>query len=151
MDEIIFHLQKIFALKVDLISFCSSELIYLKRGRTCHPAVGHGTGWVMPMAWLLTNERVRDYGCHSLRAAAEYFNEACAPGARSAEYQDRNEPDYWEHSHMCDLCHGSGGHLCRRNHMEDYFGHTGAFRCLVEGEEFSFCYDFLIPEAEVRI
>jgi len=110
-----------------------SELIYLKRGRTCHPAVGHGTGWVMPMAWLLTNERVRDYGCHSLRAAAEYFNEACAPGARSAEYQDRNEPDYWEHSHMCDLCHGSGGHLCRRNHMEDYFGHTGAFRCLVEG------------------
>ena len=67
----------------------------MKRGRTCHPAVGHGTGWVMPMAWLLTNERVRDYGCHSLRAAAEYFNEACAPGARSAEYQDRNEPDYW--------------------------------------------------------
>jgi hypothetical protein len=33
----------------------------------------------------------------------------------------------------CDLCHGSAGHYCERNHGEDYFGHTGAFRCLVEG------------------
>ena len=45
----------------------SSELIYLKNKRTCHPAVGHGGGWVMPMAWLLKNERVRDYGCDSIR------------------------------------------------------------------------------------
>ena len=111
----------------------NTELIYLKNKRTCHPAVGHGGGWVMPMAWLLTNERVRDYGCDSLRAASEYFAEACAPGAQSVEFQNRYQEDYWEHSHLCDLCHGSASHYCQRNHMEDYYGHTGAFRCLVEG------------------
>jgi melanoma-associated antigen p97 len=111
----------------------SSELIYLKNKRTCHPAVGHGGGWVIPMAWLLTNERVRDYGCDSVRAAAEYFAESCAPGAQSSQFQNRYEADFWEYSHLCDLCHGSAGHYCKRNHMEDYFGHTGAFRCLVEG------------------
>ena len=110
-----------------------TELIYLKNLRTCHPAVGHGGGWVIPMAWLLTNERVRDYGCNALRAAAEYFNEACIPGAVSNEYDIRDERHYWEFSHLCDLCHGSAGYYCKRNHMEDYFGHTGAFRCLVEG------------------
>merc|ERR1712223_579164 len=78
-------------------------------------------------------ERVRDYGCDSVRAAAEYFSKACAPGAHSAQYQIRNQDDYWEYSHLCDLCHGTAGHYCERNYMEDYYGHTGAFRCLVEG------------------
>ena len=44
----------------------SSELIYLKRKNTCHTAVGHAAGWVIPMAWLIGNERVRDYGCDSV-------------------------------------------------------------------------------------
>ena len=34
---------------------------------------------------------------------------------------------------MCDLCHGKAGAYCARNALEDYYGHTGAFRCLVEG------------------
>ena len=111
----------------------SSELIYLKRKNTCHTAVGHAAGWVIPMAWLIANERVRDYGCNSVRAAAEYFNKACAPGAQAPYFQNRYEADYWEYSHLCDLCHGTNGRYCHRNHMEDYYGHTGAFRCLVEG------------------
>ena len=113
-----------------------TELIYLKNKRTCHTAVGHGGGWVIPMAWLLTNERVRDYGCDSLRAAAEYFAESCAPGAQSPAFQNRYQEDYWEYSHLCDLCHGSAGEYCQRNHMEDYFGHTGAFRCLGKKKKF---------------
>ena len=95
---------------------------------TCHTGIGHAAGWVIPMAWLITNERVRDYGCDSVRAAAEYFSKACAPGAHSAQYQIRNQDDYWEYSHLCDLCHGTAGHYCERTHMEDYYGHTGAFR-----------------------
>lgn len=67
----------------------SSELIYLKRKYTCHTGVGHAAGWIIPMAWLIGNERVRDYGCNSLRAAAEYFGKACAPGAQSAQFQNR--------------------------------------------------------------
>ncbi|PNF26740.1 hypothetical protein B7P43_G01625 [Cryptotermes secundus] len=34
---------------------------------------------------------------------------------------------------MCDLCHGTSYRYCRRDASEDYFGYTGAFRCLVEG------------------
>lgn len=37
------------------------------------------------------------------------------------------------YDNMCDLCHGSSSKLCRRDHSEDYYGYTGAFRCLVEG------------------
>jgi len=111
----------------------SSELIYLKRKSTCHTGIGHAAGWIIPMAWLISQERVRDYGCNSIRAAAEYFSKACAPGVHSAEFEIRDQDDYWEYSHLCDLCHGSAGHYCERNHGEDYFGHTGAFRCLVEG------------------
>ena len=39
---------------------------------------------MMPNAryWLISNERVRDYGCDSVRAAAEYFSKSCAPGVR---------------------------------------------------------------------
>merc|ERR1719367_4604 len=111
----------------------SSELIYLKRKSTCHTGIGHAAGWIIPMAWLISQERVRDYGCNSIRAAAEYFSKACAPGIHSAEFEVRDQDDYWEYSHLCDLCHGSAGHYCERNHGEDYFGHTGAFRCLVEG------------------
>ena len=35
--------------------------------------IGHAAGWIIPMAWLISQERVRDYGCNSIRAAAEYF------------------------------------------------------------------------------
>uniref|UniRef100_A0A0K2UG72 Melanotransferrinlike [Bombus impatiens] n=1 Tax=Lepeophtheirus salmonis TaxID=72036 RepID=A0A0K2UG72_LEPSM len=113
----------------------SSELIYLKNRNTCHTGVGHAAGWVIPLSWLLGNERVRDYDCDSSRAAAEYFSKSCAPGILSPEfrYNYYGQKDYWEYSHLCDLCHGTGQDYCVRNHMEDYFGNTGAFRCLVEG------------------
>jgi hypothetical protein len=50
-------------------------------------AVGHAAGWIIPLAWLITNERIRDYGCDAQRAAAEYFSKACAPGAQAAHFQ----------------------------------------------------------------
>ena len=43
-------------------------------------------GWIIPMSWLISNERVRDYGCDSVRAAAEYFQKGCAPGIRDRDY-----------------------------------------------------------------
>ena len=38
------------------------------------------------MSWLISNERVRDYGCDSVRAASEYFQKGCAPGIRDKDY-----------------------------------------------------------------
>ncbi|KAB7499115.1 Melanotransferrin [Armadillidium nasatum] len=82
---------------------------------TCHPSVMHGGGWVLPMAYLLNNDLIRGYGCNSIRAASEYFQKSCAPGAMSPIYSyglDR--------FNLCHLCRGT---------LSGYW----AFRCLVEG------------------
>lgn len=89
----------------------------------------HAAGWIIPLAHLLANERIRSYGCDSIQSAASFFTKACVPGAMSQEYL----PPGISYPHMCDLCHGQSFRFCRRDHQEDYFGNTGAFRCLVEG------------------
>ncbi|PSN53016.1 Melanotransferrin [Blattella germanica] len=105
-----------------------TELTYLKGKYTCHTGINTGAGWIVPLAFLISNGWIRSYGCNSIRAAAEYFTKSCVPGALSAEYNTGVPYD-----NMCDLCHGASFRYCRRDASEDYFGYTGAFRCLVEG------------------
>ncbi|CAH2005929.1 unnamed protein product [Acanthoscelides obtectus] len=106
----------------------STELTYLKNKNTCHGGINTAAGWVYPLAFLISNGWIRPYGCNSIRAAAEYFAKSCVPGAISTEYNTGVPYD-----NMCDLCHGASFRYCRRDASEDYYGHTGAFRCLVEG------------------
>lgn len=105
-----------------------TDLTYLKGKYTCHVGINTAAGWTYPMAYLISNGWIRPYGCDSVRAAAEYFTKSCLPGALSNEYNVGVPYDS-----MCDLCHGTSYHYCRRDASEDYYGHTGAFRCLVEG------------------
>lgn len=105
-----------------------TELTYLKGKYTCHTGINTAAGWTYPMAYLISNGWIRPYGCDSVRAAAEYFTKSCVPGAISSEYNTGVPYDT-----MCDLCHGQSSKYCRRDASEDYYGHTGAFRCLVEG------------------
>lgn len=105
-----------------------TELTYLKNKRTCHSGVNTAAGWVFPMAYLISNGWIRPYGCDSLRAAAEYFSKSCVPGALSHEYSFGIP-----YNNLCDLCHGTSRRYCRRDASEDFYGHTGALRCLVEG------------------
>lgn len=106
----------------------STDLTYLKNKYTCHTGINTAAGWVYPLAYLISNGWIRGYGCDSVRAAAEYFTKSCIPGALSTEY-NTGVP----YENMCDLCHGVSYRYCRRDASEDYFGYTGAFRCLVEG------------------
>ncbi|KAG5343730.1 TRFM protein, partial [Acromyrmex charruanus] len=106
----------------------NTDLTYLKNKNTCHTGINMAAGWVYPMAYLISNKWIRGYGCDSVRAAAEYFSKSCVPGALSTEYNIGVPYD-----NMCDLCHGVSYRYCRRDASEDYFGYTGAFRCLVEG------------------
>ncbi|EDW94316.1 melanotransferrin [Drosophila yakuba] len=105
-----------------------TELTYLKGKNTCHTGINTAAGWTYPMAHFISNGWIRPYGCDSVRAAAEYFTKSCVPGAISNEYNTGVPYDS-----MCDLCHGTSYRYCRRDASEDYYGHTGAFRCLVEG------------------
>ncbi|XP_017883178.1 melanotransferrin [Ceratina calcarata] len=106
----------------------NTDLTYLKNKNTCHTGINTAAGWVYPLAYLLSNTWIRGYGCDSVRAAAEYFSKSCVPGALSTEYNIGVPYD-----NMCDLCHGASYRYCRRDASEDYYGYTGAFRCLVEG------------------
>ncbi|CAL7939253.1 unnamed protein product [Xylocopa violacea] len=106
----------------------NTDLTYLKNKYTCHTGINTAAGWVYPLAYLISNSWIRGYGCDSVRAAAEYFSKSCVPGALSTEYNTGVPYD-----NMCDLCHGASFRYCRRDASEDYFGYTGAFRCLVEG------------------
>ncbi|XP_053683149.1 melanotransferrin isoform X3 [Sabethes cyaneus] len=105
-----------------------TELTYLKGKYTCHSGINTAAGWVYPMAYLISNGWMRPYGCDSIRAAAEYFTKSCVPGAISNEYNTGVPYD-----NLCDLCRGSSYRYCRRDASEDYYGNSGAFRCLVEG------------------
>ena len=80
--------------------------------------MNHAAGWIIPLAYLLANERIRSYGCDSLQSAASFFTKACVPGALNREFL----PYGVSYPHMCDLCHGSSFRFCRRDHSEDYFG-----------------------------
>lgn len=106
----------------------NTDLTYLKNKNTCHTGINTAAGWIYPLAYLISNKWIRGYGCDSVRAAAEYFSKSCVPGALSTEYNIGVPYD-----NMCDLCHGVSYRYCRRDASEDYFGYTGAFRCLVEG------------------
>lgn len=106
----------------------STEITYLKGKNTCHGGVNTGAGWIIPMAFLLANGWIRSYGCDSMKAASEYFSKMCLPGSQSPEYNIGLPYD-----NMCQLCHGTSYRYCHRDASEDYYGHTGAFRCLVEG------------------
>ncbi|XP_070154715.1 transferrin 2 [Polyergus mexicanus] len=106
----------------------NTDLTYLKNKYTCHTGINTAAGWIYPLAYLISNNWIRGYGCDSVRAAAEYFTKSCVPGALSTEYNIGVPYD-----NMCDLCHGVSYRYCRRDASEDYFGYTGAFRCLVEG------------------
>ncbi|XP_014218149.1 melanotransferrin [Copidosoma floridanum] len=117
-----------YAVAVAKVEDNSTDLTYLKTKNTCSPGINTAAGWVHPMAYLLSNSWIRGYGCDSVRAASEYFSKSCVPGARNTEYNTRVPDD-----NMCDLCHGTKDRYCRRDASEDYYGHTGAIRCLVEG------------------
>jgi len=87
---------------------------------TCHPGLYSGGGWIIPMAFLLSNGWIRSYGCDSIQAASEYFSKSCVPGALSNEYNPGLPYD-----NLCHLCRGSSYRYCKRDATEDFYGYTG--------------------------
>ncbi|KAL4708556.1 hypothetical protein ACJJTC_014164 [Scirpophaga incertulas] len=107
-----------------------TDLTYLRDKRTCHTGIGMAAGWIYPLAYLISNGWIRPYSCDGAHTAAQYFTKSCAPGSLSSEYVDSNTVPQ---ENLCHLCHGSSFRRCRRDASEEYFGHIGALRCMVEG------------------
>ncbi|XP_038608253.1 serotransferrin [Tachyglossus aculeatus] len=101
----------------------------LKGKKSCHTGVGRTAGWNIPMGLLYNQTHDCKFG--------EYFSESCAPGS------DVN-------SNLCALCAGNPKtdqvHKCVANSNEQYYGYTGAFRCLVEKGDVAFVKDSTVLE-----
>lgn len=109
-----------------------TDLLDLKGRRSCHTGYGEAAGWVMPLSFLLSNNRMRSYGsCQSARSASRFFSKSCVPGSLSNRFI---YGESWDLSNLCNLCHGSSYKYCTRSDNEPFYGSTGALRCLIEGD-----------------
>ncbi|XP_041880443.1 serotransferrin [Corvus kubaryi] len=100
----------------------------LQGKKSCHTAVGRTAGWNIPMG-LIHN---RTGSCNF----DEYFSQGCAPGSPPT-------------SRLCQLCKGSGGvppERCVASSHEQYYGYTGALRCLVEQGDVAFIKHSIVEE-----
>ncbi|NXU35152.1 TRFE protein, partial [Drymodes brunneopygia] len=100
----------------------------LQGKKSCHTAVGRTAGWNIPMG-LIHN---RTGNCNF----DEYFSQGCAPGSPP-------------NSRLCQLCKGSGGvppEKCVASSHEQYYGYTGALRCLVEEGDVAFIKHSIVEE-----
>ena len=61
----------------------------------------------------------------------QLFTRSCIPGALDKEYNPNQAP-----INLCEGCAGGGYRKCSRTSEEQYYGVTGAFRCLVESKNF---------------
>uniref|UniRef100_A0A4W2IJJ1 Inhibitor of carbonic anhydrase-like n=1 Tax=Bos indicus x Bos taurus TaxID=30522 RepID=A0A4W2IJJ1_BOBOX len=91
----------------------------LRGKKSCHTAVGTSAGWNIPMGFL--------YNQTGSCKLDEFFSQSCAPGS---------DPE----SSLCALCRGSfkPAHMCAPNSHEQYYGSSGALRCLVEKGDVAF-------------
>ncbi|XP_057594550.1 inhibitor of carbonic anhydrase-like [Hippopotamus amphibius kiboko] len=88
------------------------------RGKTsCHTAVGTSAGWNIPMGFIYNQTRSCKFD--------GFFRQSCAPGSDPA-------------SSLCALCSGTPAHTCAPNSREQYYGSSGALRCLVEKGDVAF-------------
>lgn len=141
MEQIDLYEPRHYAVAIAKKSDTTTDLFTLKTKNTCHSGFLKGSGWIMPMSFLLNNNRIRKYAnCDSARSAAEHFQRSCAPGILSSISNTQNVSLSWTIGNMCQLCHGSGRNYCARDASEPFHGDTGAFRCLVEGGgDVAFC------------
>uniref|UniRef100_A0A3Q3XFS7 Serotransferrin n=1 Tax=Mola mola TaxID=94237 RepID=A0A3Q3XFS7_MOLML len=88
----------------------------LRGKRSCHTGIGRTAGWNVPMGLIHKQTGDCDF--------TKFFSSGCAPGANAS-------------SPFCAQCVGSRNPVgedfkCKASAGEQYYGYTGALRCLIE-------------------
>lgn len=71
--------------------------------------------------------------CININFAGQLFTRSCIPGALDKDYNPNQKP-----INLCEGCAGGSYRKCARTSDEQYYGVTGAFRCLVESKNNTF-------------
>jgi len=104
-----------------------TTLFNMKGKRSCQPGIGRGDGWIIPLNVFIETEQFLPEDCTIFRNIGELFVRSCIPGALDSEYNPYGKP-----INLCEGCAAGGYRKCQRNSEEQYYGASGAFRCLVE-------------------
>ncbi|XP_038057617.1 melanotransferrin-like [Patiria miniata] len=107
------------------------DLRTLRGKKSCHTGVRKTAGWNVPIGYLLQADLINPAKCQDdIRAAGNFFNQSCAPGALSSTYN----PDNDNPESLCALCKTTSPVKCPRNSNEPYYNYAGAFRCMAVGD-----------------
>ncbi|XP_069755431.1 serotransferrin-1-like [Narcine bancroftii] len=91
----------------------------LEGKKSCHTGLGKSSGWISPMGALLIKYPEKWNREDSIQQfASRFFSASCVPGADKNAFPS-----------LCYLCKKG----CQRSHEEPYYGYTGAFNCLKNG------------------
>jgi melanoma-associated antigen p97 len=104
-----------------------TTLFNMRGKRACQPGINRGDGWIIPLNIYIETEQFLPTDCSIFRNIGELFSRSCIPGALDSEYNPNVRP-----INLCEACGGGGFRKCQRNGEEQYYGASGAFRCLVE-------------------
>ncbi|CAG5129094.1 unnamed protein product, partial [Candidula unifasciata] len=104
-----------------------TTLFNMRGKRACQPGINRGDGWIIPLNIYIETEQFLPSDCSIFRNIGELFARSCIPGALDTEYNPNVRP-----INLCEGCGGGGFRKCQRNSEEQYYGASGAFRCLVE-------------------
>ncbi|KAM9292302.1 serotransferrin-A-like [Gastrophryne carolinensis] len=101
----------------------------LRNTKSCHTGQGRTAGYNIPAGLIKKETGICDL--------STFFMESCIPGA---------DPK----SKLCSLCAGnpdkSGDTKCLPNNQEQYYGYTGAIRCLIKKGDVAFVKHTTIPD-----
>ncbi|XP_068135416.1 melanotransferrin isoform X2 [Hyperolius riggenbachi] len=102
----------------------------LKGKKSCHTGYMRTAGWNIPIGILRKKGLIRSEGCNIAKAVSAFFSSSCVPGMNQKDFP----------SNLCELCKGdgSGGSVCQNTTKEQFYGYSGAFRCLKEKGDVAF-------------